>query len=186
MFSNTWCAQSLRNRSQFNRCAYACPTFSCAARVSCTHAVELARFLVEGRSLLDGAEAGDAEGLTGLGDGVNPAADVLVPADAGGVGLLGDESAVLVGHQAGFLESAHSLLTASVPDLATASTDATTTSHFELLECASDWYNVFAQLVSKSTESNKECDSRYYPTVLQSDLTVWRYYPVPLRYYLTV
>jgi len=61
--------------------------------------VELAGFLVEGSALLDGAEAGDPEGLTGLGDGLGPAADVLVRATAGGVGLLGDDLAVLVLHQ---------------------------------------------------------------------------------------
>ena len=59
-------------------------------------AVELAGLLVEGGSLLDGAEAGDAEGLTGLGDGLGPAADVLERALAVGVLLLGDEAAVLV------------------------------------------------------------------------------------------
>ena len=62
-------------------------------------AVELAGLDVEGRALLDGAEAGDAEGLTGLGDGVDPAADVLVVALAGGVGLLCDDLAVLVLHE---------------------------------------------------------------------------------------
>ena len=102
----------------------------CCAPQLAWYAVELAGLDVEGRSLLDGAEAGDAEGLTGLGDGLNPAADVLVAAEAGGVGLLGDEFAGLVGHQGGFLESAHGLLPASVPDLATASTDANTTGHF--------------------------------------------------------
>ena len=45
--------------------------------------VVLAGLLVEGSSLLDGAEAGDAEGLTGLGDGLGPAADVLERALAG-------------------------------------------------------------------------------------------------------
>ena len=59
-------------------------------------AVELAGLLVEGGSLLDGAEAGDAEGLTGLGDGLGPAADVLERALAVGVLLLGDEASVLV------------------------------------------------------------------------------------------
>ena len=59
-------------------------------------AVELAGLLVEGGSLLDGAEAGDAEGLTGLGDGLGPAADVLERLLAVGVLLLGDELAVLV------------------------------------------------------------------------------------------
>merc|ERR1719262_354722 len=58
--------------------------------------VELAGLLVEGGSLLDGAEAGDAEGLTGLGDGLGPAADVLERALAVGALLLGDEAAVLV------------------------------------------------------------------------------------------
>ena len=60
-------------------------------------AVELAGLLVEGSALLDGAEAGDAEGLTGLGDGLGPAADVLERLLAVGVLLAGHELAVFVG-----------------------------------------------------------------------------------------
>ena len=62
--------------------------------------VELAGLGVQGGSLLDGAEAGDAEGLTGLGDGLSPAADVLVLALAEGVAGFGHDLAVLVLHQA--------------------------------------------------------------------------------------
>ena len=93
-------------------------------------AVELAGLDVEGRSLLDGAEAGDAEGLTGLGDGCGPAADVLECATAVGVLLLGDELAVLVEHVVALGEAGVGLLAGSVPDLAAASTDANTTGHF--------------------------------------------------------
>ena len=93
------------------------------------HAVELAGLDVEGRSLHDGAEAGDAEGLTGLGDGGGPAADVLVAAAAGGVLLLGDESAVLVQHEHGLVVAALGVVAGAVPDLATASTDANSAGH---------------------------------------------------------
>ena len=61
--------------------------------------VELAGLGVQGGSLLDGAEAGDAEGLTGLGDGLGPAADVLERLLAVGVLLAGHELAVLVGSE---------------------------------------------------------------------------------------
>ena len=98
-------------------------------RTGCRRAVELAGLDVEGRSLLDGAEASDAEGLTGLGDGFHPAGDVLESAFAEGVGFLGDEFVVLVPHEVGFREAGHGLLAGSVPDLAAASTDANTTGH---------------------------------------------------------
>ena len=102
----------------------------CVLTVDC-RAVELAGLLVEGGSLLDGAEAGDAEGLTGLGDGLGPAADVLVGALAVGGGLLGDEAAVPVGGQVALGEASTGLLAGTVPHLAAASTDANTTGHFE-------------------------------------------------------
>ena len=98
-----------------------------------SRAVELAGLDVEGCSLLDGAEAGDAEGLTGLGDGVDPAADVLELPAAEGVRLLGDELAVLVEHEVGLVQAAHGLLAGAVPHLAAGSTDANTTGHIELL-----------------------------------------------------
>ena len=94
--------------------------------------VELAGLLVEGSALLDGAEAGDAEGLTGLGDGLGPAADVLERALAGGVRLLGDDLSVLVLHQEALLVSGLGLLAGAVPDLTTGSTDADATSHNEV------------------------------------------------------
>ena len=84
VFRNTWLRPTARSAAGKRRA-----TLSCAARAPCGRAVELAGLLVEGGSLLDGAEAGDAEGLTGLGDGLGPAADVLVRATAGGVLLLG-------------------------------------------------------------------------------------------------
>merc|ERR1719194_165152 len=92
--------------------------------------VELAGLVVEGGSLLDGAEAGDPEGLTGLGDGLGPAADVLERPLAGGVGLLGDDLAVLVLHEKGLLVAGLGLLAGAVPDLAEAATDANTAGHF--------------------------------------------------------
>ena len=95
--------------------------------------VELARLLVEGGSLLDGAEAGDAEGLTGLGDGLGPAADVLERALAGGVGLAGHDLAVLVLHEKGLLVAGLGLLAGAVPDLALASTDTDATGHLEVV-----------------------------------------------------
>ena len=98
-----------------------------------SRAVELAGLDVEGCSLLDGAEAGDAEGLTGLGDGVDPAADVLELLAAAGVLLLGDESAVLVEHEVALGQAGLVLLAGAVPHLAAGSTDANTTGHFELL-----------------------------------------------------
>jgi hypothetical protein len=96
-------------------------------------AVELACLDVKGCSLLDGAEAGDAEGLTGLGDGVDPAADVLELLAAAGVLLLGDESAVLVDHEVALGQARFVLQARTVPYLAAASTDANTTGHIELL-----------------------------------------------------
>jgi len=96
-------------------------------------AVELAGLDVEGCSLLDGAEAGDAEGLTGLGDGVDPAADVLELTAAEGVLLLGDELAVLVEHEVALGQAGFVLLAGAVPHLAAGSTDANTTGHIELL-----------------------------------------------------
>ena len=93
--------------------------------------VELAGLLVEGGSLLDGAEAGDAEGLTGLGDGLGPAADVLERALAGGVGLAGHDLAVLVLHEKALLVAGLGLLAGAVPDLALASTDTDATGHLE-------------------------------------------------------
>ena len=96
--------------------------------------VELAGLLVEGGSLLDGAEAGDAEGLTGLGDGLGPAADVLERALAGGVGLLGDDLAALAPHEVGLgVAGGGGLLASSSPDLAAGSTDADATGHVGLL-----------------------------------------------------
>ena len=96
--------------------------------------VELAGLLVEGGSLLDGAEAGDAEGLTGLGDGLGPAADVLERALAGGVGLLGDDLAGLALHEVGLgVAGGGGLLASSSPDLAAGSTDADATGHVGLL-----------------------------------------------------
>ena len=95
-----------------------------------TLVVEFAGLGVEGRALLDGAEAGDAEGLTGLGDGCGPAADVLECATAVGVLLLGDESAVLVEHEVALGQAGLVLLAGAVPDLAAGSTDANTTGHF--------------------------------------------------------
>ena len=94
-------------------------------------AVELAGLDVEGRALLDGAEAGDAEGLTGLGDGIDPAANVLELLAAAGVLLLGDESAVLVEHEVALGQAGLVLLAGAVPHLAAGSTDANTTGHFE-------------------------------------------------------
>ncbi len=96
-------------------------------------AVELAGLDVKGRALLDGAEAGDAEGLTGLGDGCGPAADVLECALAVGMKLLGDESAVLVDHEVALGQARFVLQARTVPYLAAASTDANTTGHIELL-----------------------------------------------------
>ena len=98
-------------------------------------AVEFAGLDVEGCSLLDGAEAGDAEGLTGLGDGVDPATDVLELAAAEGLSLLGDDLSGLVQGEHVLGGSAHGLLAGAIPDLATGSTDANTTGHFELLSC---------------------------------------------------
>ena len=111
--------------------------------------VELAGLGVQGGSLLDGAEAGDAEGLTGLGDGLSPAADVLVLALAEGVAGFGHDLAVLVLHQARGREGVQGgpdehaavvasvgLLAGAVPDLAAASTDANTTGHFSKEGCA--------------------------------------------------
>ena len=94
-------------------------------------AVEFAGLDVEGGSLLDGAEAGDAEGLTGLGDSLGPAADVLVRATAGGVGLLGHNFAALVLHQVALVVAAVGVVAGAAPDLAAGSTDANTTGHFE-------------------------------------------------------
>ena len=91
---------------------------------------EFAGLGVEGCALLDGAEAGDAEGLTGLGDGCGPAADVLECALAVGMKLLGDESAVLVDHEVALGQARFVLQARTVPDLAAASTDANTTGHF--------------------------------------------------------
>ena len=98
-------------------------------------AVEFAGLDVEGCSLLDGAEAGDAEGLTGLGDGVDPATDVLELAAAEGLSLLGDDLSALALGEHVLGGSSHGLLAGAVPDLAAGSTDANTTGHFELLSC---------------------------------------------------
>ena len=98
-----------------------------------SRAVELAGLDVEGCSLLDGAEAGDAEGLTGLGDGVDPATDVLELAAAEGLSLLGDDLSALALGEHVLGGSAHGLLASSVPYLAAGSTDANTTGHIELL-----------------------------------------------------
>jgi len=106
---------------------------SCAARALC-RTVELAGLLVEGGSLLDGAEAGDAEGLTGLGDGLGPAADVLVRLSAGGELLLGDDLAGLVHHQVGLGVAGVGVVAGAVPDLAAGSADANATSHFRVGE----------------------------------------------------
>ncbi len=95
-----------------------------------TLVVEFAGLGVEGRALLDGAEAGDAEGLTGLGDGVDPAADVLELLAAAGVLLLGDESAVLVDHEVALGQARFVLQAGAVPDLAAGSTDTDATGHF--------------------------------------------------------
>ena len=97
-----------------------------------SRAVELAGLDVEGCSLLDGAEAGDAEGLTGLGDGCGPAADVLECATAVGVLLLGDELAVLVEHEVALGQARFVLLAGAIPHLAAGSTDANTTGHFRV------------------------------------------------------
>ena len=106
-----------------------------------SRAVELACLDVEGRALLDGAEAGDAEGLTGLGDGVDPAADVLELLAAAGVLLLGDESAVLVDHEVALGQARFVLQARAVPHLAAGSTDANTTGHFELLSLCERFRN---------------------------------------------
>ena len=95
--------------------------------------VELAGLLVEGRSLLDGAEAGDAEGLTGLGDGLGPAADVLERALASGVGLLGDDLAGLALHEERLLVAGFGLLAGAVPHLAAGSTDTDATGHIRFV-----------------------------------------------------
>merc|ERR1740121_1590948 len=81
--------------------------------------VVLAGLLVEGGSLLDGAEAGDAEGLTGLGDGGGPPLDVL---------------AVLVLHVGVLGEAGHGLLAGAVPDLSLGSADTNATGHVGCLE----------------------------------------------------
>ena len=145
--------------------------FSCAARAGCAHAVELAGLLVEGGSLLDGAEAGDAEGLTGLGDGLGPAADVLVVAAALGVGLLGDEFAVLVGHQAGSVESSTGLLATSIPHLAAGSTDANATGHFELLslcERTGEDHTIDDIIYHHLLYTQSQCSDRSYVNTLKS------------------
>ena len=92
--------------------------------------VELAGLLVEGCSLLDGAEAGDAEGLTGLGDGLDPAADVLELAVAERGAFLGDDLAVLVELEGALVAAADGLLARAVPHLTTRSADANATGHF--------------------------------------------------------
>ena len=92
--------------------------------------VEFAGLDVEGCSLLDGAEAGDAEGLTGLGDGVDPATDVLELAAAEGLSLLGDDLSALALGEHALGGSAHGLLASSVPYLAAGSTDTDATGHF--------------------------------------------------------
>merc|ERR1719389_1191905 len=97
--------------------------------------VVLAGLLVEGGSLLDGAEAGDAEGLTGLGDGGGPAANVLERALAGGVLLLGDDLAVLVLHEHVLGEAGHGLLAGAAEDLGLGDGDADATSHVEVCGC---------------------------------------------------
>ena len=102
-------------------------------RPKAMRAVELAGLDVEGCSLLDGAEAGDAEGLTGLGDGVDPATDVLELTAAEGVLLLGDDLSALALHELGFVHAGVGVVAGSVPDLAAGSTDANTTGHIELL-----------------------------------------------------
>jgi len=105
--------------------------------------VELAGLLVEGGSLLDGAEAGDAEGLTGLGDGLGPAADVLERALAGGVGLLGHDLACLVLHEKRLgVAGGVGLLASSSPDLAAGSTDADATGHVSCLVVVVDFKQV--------------------------------------------
>ena len=126
MFRNTW----LRS---INGSTVGCrrDALSCAALAFCGRAVELTGLLVEGGSLLDGAEAGDAEGLTGLGDGLGPAADVLVRFLAVGVLFLGDELAVLVGGEVVLGQAGSGLLAGAVPYLPAASTDANTAGHFE-------------------------------------------------------
>ena len=115
--------------------------------------VELAGLLVEGCSLLDGAEASDAEGLTGLGDGLGPAADVLECALAGGVGFLGDDLAGLVLHQEALLVSRLGLLACAGPHLSLGSTDADATGHIEVCFCLRAGRTIlFAMLVCEYTE----------------------------------
>ena len=113
--------------------------------------VELAGFLVEGSALLDGAEAGDPEGLTGLGDGLGPAADVLVRATAGGVGLLGDDLAVPVLHQHTLgLARGFGLLAGSGPHLTTGSTDTDATGHFESLSLCAGGSGTISKITDQS------------------------------------
>ena len=86
--------------------------------------VELAGLVVQGGSLLDGAEAGDAKGLTGLGDGLGPAADVLERALAVGVLLLGDDLSRLVFRERCLRETTLALGSLSAPDAAAGNTRA--------------------------------------------------------------
>ena len=102
-----------------------------------TLVVEFAGLGVEGCALLDGAEAGDAEGLTGLGDGCGPAADVLERALASSVGLLGDDLPGLALHEKALLVSGFGLLAGAVPDLAAGSTDSNATGHIRFVRGAS-------------------------------------------------
>ena len=96
--------------------------------------VVLAGLLVEGGSLLDGAEAGDAEGLTGLGDGGGPPLNVLERALAVGVLRAADDLAVLVLHVGVLGEAGHGLLAGAVPDLSLGSADTNATGHVGCLE----------------------------------------------------
>ena len=91
--------------------------------------VVLAGLLVEGGSLLDGAEAGDAEGLTGLGDGGGPSLYVLELLLAVGVLGAADDLAVLVLHVGVLGEAGLGLLAGAVPDLPLGSADANATGH---------------------------------------------------------
>merc|ERR1719352_929950 len=79
-----------------NRNGYACATQAVleARTPPCSLLVEGLGLVVEGRALLDGAEALDVEGLAGGGDGGDPWALLAL-----GSGLLGDDLAALVLHE---------------------------------------------------------------------------------------
>ena len=141
MFSNTWVSSSVEHLVVLRAHARLIDNFytveyprqlkwTFGKITDHRRAVELAGLDVEGCSLLDGAEAGDAEGLTGLGDGVDPAADVLELTAAEGVLLLGDELAVLVEHEVALGQAGFVLLAGAVPHLAAGSTDTNATGHF--------------------------------------------------------